>query len=136
MQNIIISTDKKKLDVAFVHDYLSNRSYWAKGRTIEEVKTTIEHCVCFGIYLSDKQIGFARVITDYTVFAYLFDVFVDEQHRGKGYSIILLDYIFNYAPFKNIQGWKLKTREAQKLYERYGFKVIEDPYRMMEKKKV
>jgi GNAT superfamily N-acetyltransferase len=135
MQNTIVSTDKTKLDVAFIHDYLSNRSYWAKGRTVEEVKTTIKHCVCFGIYLDTKQIGFARVLTDYTVFAYLFDVFIDEQHRGNGYSIILLDYIFNYKPFKNIQGWKLKTTDAGKLYERYGFKIIDDPHKMMEKKK-
>lgn len=135
MQNIVVSTDKEKLDIAFIHNYLSITSYWAKGRTLDEIKTTIKHCVCFGIYLNDKQIGFARVITDYIVFAYLFDVFIDEKHRGNGYSIILLDYIFGYPAFKEIQGWKLKTTGAQKLYERYGFKVIEDPYKMMEKRK-
>ncbi len=133
MQTILVSTDKSKLDIAFIHDYLSNRSYWAKGRTIEQVKATIEHSVCFGIFIGEKQIGFARVLTDYTVFAYLFDVFIDEQHRGNGYSIILLDYIFSYPPFKNIKGWKLKTTDATKLYQRYGFKIIADPEKMMEK---
>jgi hypothetical protein len=79
---ISVSTDKTKLDVPFIQNFLKD-IYWAAGRTIEEVQTTIDASVCFGIYLDDKQIGFARVITDYAVFAYLMDVFITEEHRER-----------------------------------------------------
>jgi hypothetical protein len=77
---ITVSTDKTKLDVPFIQNFLKY-IYWAAGRTIDEVQTTIDASVCFGIYLNDKQIGFARVITDYVVFAYVMDVFIAEEHR-------------------------------------------------------
>jgi hypothetical protein len=80
---ISISTDKAKLDVPFIQHFLKD-IYWAAGRTIDEVQRTIDASFCFGIYLDGKQIGFARVVTDYVVFAYLMDVFIDEAHRGKG----------------------------------------------------
>jgi hypothetical protein len=78
----IISTDKSRLDIPAIHDYLSNRSYWGKGRTIEAVRKSIENSLCFGIYDKDNQMaGFARVITDFTIFAYLLDLFIFEDHR-------------------------------------------------------
>ena len=87
---ITVSTDKYKLDVPFVQNFLKD-IYWAAGRTMEEVQITIDSSFCFGIYLDDKQIGFCRVITDYVVFAYVMDVFINEEHRGKGYSTILIN---------------------------------------------
>ena len=80
MKRITVSTDKSKLDVPFIQHFLKD-IYWAAGRTIAEVQTTIAHSFCFGIYLGDKQIGFARVITDYVVFAYVMDVFITEEYR-------------------------------------------------------
>ena len=129
---ITVSTDKSKLDVPFIQDFLKD-IYWAAGRTIEEVQTTINASVCFGIYLNDKQIGFARVITDYVVFAYLMDVFIDEKHRGKGYSSILIEYMMHEPLLKNIKIWRLATSDAHFLYEKFGFTKLNHPEKMMER---
>ncbi|MEM9680884.1 MAG: GNAT family N-acetyltransferase [Bacteroidota bacterium] len=80
---IEISTDTDKLDIYVIHQFLSN-SYWAKGRTKAQIQQSIEHCLNFGVYLEGRQIGFARILTDYTVFAYIMDVFILEEHRKKG----------------------------------------------------
>ncbi|WP_163408960.1 GNAT family N-acetyltransferase [Flavobacterium ajazii] len=130
---ISVSTDKTKLDVRFIQNFLKD-IYWAAGRTIEEVKTTIDASVCFGIYLDDEQIGFARVITDYVVFAYLMDVFIDEKYRGKGYSSILIDAMMNEPQLQEVKIWRLATTDAHFLYEKFGFTALEYPEKMMEKK--
>jgi GNAT superfamily N-acetyltransferase len=127
-----VSTDKKKLNVPFIQDFLKD-IYWAAGRTIEEVQTTIDSSVCFGIYLNDVQIGFARVITDYVVFAYLMDVFIAEEHRGKGYSSILISGMMNDPVLKEVKIWRLATSDAHYLYEKFGFKALAHPEKMMEK---
>jgi GNAT superfamily N-acetyltransferase len=129
---IAVSTDKKKLDVPFIQHFLKD-IYWAAGRTIEEVQITIDSSVCFGIYLNDVQIGFARVITDYVVFAYLMDVFIAEEHRGKGYSSILIDAMMNEPVLKEVKIWRLATSDAHFLYEKFGFKALAHPEKMMEK---
>jgi len=129
---IQVSTDKKKLDVPFIQNFLKD-IYWAAGRTIEEVQKTIDSSVCFGIYLDEEQIGFARVITDYVVFAYVMDVFITEQHRGKGYSSILVSAMIEEPILQNIKIWRLATKDAHFLYEKFGFKALAHPERMMEK---
>ncbi len=133
MNQITVSTDKNKLDVPFIQDFLKD-IYWAAGRTIEEVRTTIDASLCFGIYLNDKQIGFCRVITDYVVFAYVMDVFISEEHRGKGYSSILIENMMNEPLLKDIQIWRLATSDAHFLYQKFGFTALEHPEKMMEKK--
>lgn len=133
MSQITVSTDKNKLDVHFIQNFLKD-IYWAAGRTIEEVQITIDASVCFGIYLNDKQIGFARVITDFVVFGYVMDVFIAEEYRGKGYSSILIKNMINEPILKNIQIWRLATSDAHFLYEKFGFKALEHPEKMMEKK--
>ena len=129
---IIVSTDKTKLDVPFIQDFLKD-IYWAAGRTIDEVQTTIDSSFCFGIYLDDVQIGFARVVTDYVVFAYLMDVFIAKEHRGNGYSSILIDAMMNEPVLKNIKIWRLATSDAHFLYEKFGFSALAHPEKMMEK---
>jgi GNAT superfamily N-acetyltransferase len=129
---IVVSTDKSKLDVSFIQHFLKD-IYWEAARTIEEVQTTIDHSFCFGIYLDDQQIGFARVITDYVVFAYMMDVFIDEAHRGKGYSSILIEAMMNEPQLLNVKIWRLATRDAHHVYEKVGFKLLAHPERMMEK---
>lgn len=129
---ISVSTDKTKLDVSFIQNFLKD-IYWAAGRTIDEVQTTIDSSFCFGIYLDDVQIGFARVITDYVVFAYLMDVFIAEEHRGKGYSSILISAVMNEPVLRNIKIWRLATSDAHYLYEKFGFKALAHPEKMMEK---
>jgi len=132
MNDLIISDDKTKLDIELIHKFLST-SYWAKGRTIEEVKKSIEHSICFGVYKDSKQIGFARIVTDYTVFAYLMDVFILEEDRGKGLSKLLLKKIFEDDRLKNIKKWMLATKDAHSLYVQFGFEKIKNPDRLMEK---
>ena len=132
MKRITVSTDKSKLDVPFIQHFLKD-IYWAAGRTIAEVQTTIAHSFCFGIYLGDKQIGFARVITDYVVFAFVMDVFITEEYRGKGYSSLLIDNMMNEPQLKNIQIWRLATTDAHFLYRKFGFKELAHPEKLMEK---
>ncbi|MES2747727.1 MAG: GNAT family N-acetyltransferase [Bacteroidota bacterium] len=129
---IVVSTDKTKLDILFIQNFLKD-IYWAAGRTIEEVQTTIDASVCFGIYLDGKQIGFARVITDYVVFAYVMDVFVDEKYRGKGYSAILIQAMMEEPELQQVKIWRLATSDAHFLYEKFGFTSLAHPEKMMEK---
>ena len=133
MNQITVSTDKTKLNVPFIQNFLKD-IYWAAGRTIQEVETTIDASVCFGIYLDDNQIGFARVITDYVVFGYVMDVFITEEHRGKGYSSVLIEKMMKEPLLKDIKIWRLATTDAHFLYEKFGFKPLEHPEKMMEKK--
>ena len=129
---ISISTDKSQLDVPLIQFFLKDVT-WAAGRTIEEVQTTIDHSFCFGMYLDDKQIGFARVITDYVVFAYLMDVFIDEAHRGKGYGSILMGAMMKEPQLQQVKIWRLATSDAHFLYEKFGFNPLAHPEKMMEK---
>ena len=99
---ITVSTDKTQLNVPFLQNFLKD-IYWAAGRTMEEVQTTIDSSFCFGIYLDGEQIGFARVVTDYVVFAYLMDVFIDKAHRGKGYASVLIGAMMNEPHLKKIK---------------------------------
>lgn len=132
MDDLIISDDKTKLDIELIHNFLTT-SYWAVGRTIEEVKKSIEHSICFGVYKDGKQIGFARIVTDYTVIAYLMDVFILEEYRGNGFSKLLLKRIFEDYRFKSIKKWMLATKDAHSLYAQFGFGGIKNPDRLMEK---
>lgn len=129
---ITVSTNKSKLNVPFIQNFLKD-IYWAAARTIDEVQTTIDASFCFGIYLDDEQIGFARVVTDYVVFAYLMDVFIDENHRGKGYASILIDTMMKEPQLQQVKIWRLATSDAHFLYEKFGFSSLAHPPKMMEK---
>jgi GNAT superfamily N-acetyltransferase len=129
---ITVSTDKTKLNVPFIQNFLKD-IYWAAGRTIEDVQICIDNSFCFGIYKNEEQIGFARLITDYVVFAYVMDVFIVEEHRGNGYSSILIDAMMNEPALQEVKIWRLATKDAQFLYEKFGFKALANPDRMMEK---
>lgn len=131
-ENIIVSTDKSLLNVALIHEFLTE-TYWGKGRTIVEVRRTIEHSLCFGLYMDRRQIGFARVLSDRVAFAYLLDVFVLEDYRGRGFSKILLEKILNYPELKKVRKWLLATEDAHGLYQQFGFRQIDKPSRLMEK---
>jgi GNAT superfamily N-acetyltransferase len=129
----LISTDKKKLDVAFVHDYLCYHSYWAEGIPIETVKKSIEGSFCFGLYAQDSQIGFARVITDHATYGYLADVFIDERFRGQGLSKWLMEVILSHPDLQGFRRWMLGTMDAHGLYHKFGFRPLENPERIMQK---
>ncbi|MCA0349387.1 MAG: GNAT family N-acetyltransferase [Bacteroidetes bacterium] len=129
---ITVSTDKTKLNIPFIQNFLKD-VYWAAGRTIDEVQTTIDASFCFGIYINDNQIGFARVITDYVVFAYVMDVFIDDNHRGKGYSSVLINAMMTEPELQQVKIWRLATSDAHFLYEKFGFNSLAHPEKMMEK---
>jgi len=128
----IISTDKRRLDLSVVHGFLT-ASYWAAGIPLEIVKKSIEHSLSFGVYKGDKQVGFARVITDYATFAYIGDVFILEDYRGQGLSQWLMQVIADYPELQGLRRWLLLMRDAHGLYKKTGFVEPKTPERYMEK---
>ena len=129
-----ISTDKSKLDIEAIHDYLCNQSYWAKGRSLENVRKSIDNSICFGLYDSENKIlGFARVVTDKVVFAYLMDFFIFDEYQGDGLGKKLAKYIIEY-PELQVRLWFLATDSAHGLYEKFGFSALSDPDRYMLKR--
>lgn len=129
-----ISTKKSDLDIPFINDFISN-SYWGRGRTIQETKICVENSLNFGMYSDGKQIGYARVVTDFAIFAYILDVFIIENERGKGFSIQIMNEIMNHTQLKNVKTWKLATSDAHGLYKKYGFNSIGKPENLMERKR-
>jgi GNAT superfamily N-acetyltransferase len=118
----VITTDISKMDAEVVREYLSEKSYWAKNIPLEIVKRCMQHSFCFAVLYHDSQIGFARLITDYTTFAYLADVFILPEHRGKGLSKRLLKFIHENPELQGFRRWLLATRDAHSLYEKFGWK--------------
>lgn len=126
-----LSTDPRRLDVDAIHAYLS-RSFWAEGIPKEIVAKSIANSLCFGLFHERSQIGFARVITDRATFAYLCDVYVLEEHRGKGLGKWLIEVVMAHADLQGLRRFLLVTRDAHGLYSRHGFRVPPDPERLME----
>ncbi len=129
---LLVSTDRNLIDVAAVHDFLANRSYWAAGVPLDVLRRAIDGSLCFGLYDRHRQAGFARVVTDGATFAYLCDVFVMESHRGRGLSKWLLECILAHAALQGLRRFVLATRDAHGLYGRFGFTPLADPGRFME----
>jgi len=127
-----ISTDKRKLNIPFIHQFLT-RSYWAENIPLEVVRRSIEGAVCFGVYDGMCQIGFARVISDKATFGHLADVFIDEKYRGIGLSKWLMETIMAHPDFQGFRSWQLGTKDAHGLYEKFGFKPLDNPERTMRK---
>jgi ribosomal protein S18 acetylase RimI-like enzyme len=143
----LVSTDRERLRVDVVYEFLTN-CYWAKGIPREVVQRSIEHALCFGVYenvspglardakhgaAADlKQVGFARVITDFATIAYLGDVFVLETHRGRGLGKWLMQCIVEHPALQNLRRWILTTRDAHGLYSQVGFTPLKMPERFME----
>ena len=130
--NLEVSTDRSKLDLDMIHRYLK-KSYWAANRSFEEMRTSIDHSICYGLYLDKKQIGFARVVSDHSVFAYLMDVFILEEYQGMGYGSFFMDKVLNSAEMKNVEGVRLATKDAHNFYKKKGFRNISNPEKIMEK---
>lgn len=128
-----IDTDKRRLDIATIHRYLSTESYWAKNRSLEQTLTAIENSLCFGVYQGREQVGFARVVTDKATFAYLGDVFILDGHRGRGLSKWLMQVILDQADLQGLRRWLLATRDAHGLYKQYDFDELRFPDRWMER---
>ncbi len=128
-----ISTDKARLQFDTIQRFLAEESYWAANRTPQQSLTAIENSICFGLYTEDRQIGFARVVSDLATFAYLGDVFVIAEFRGQGLSKWLMETIIAHPELQGLRRWVLATRDAHGLYEQYGFEALHCPDRWMEK---
>ena len=128
-----ISADKSRLDLAFLYRYLSGESYWAKGIPWDVMKRSFENSICFGVYREKEQVGFARVISDKATYAYLADVFITHEHRGKGLSKMLMDTIISHPELQGLRRWNLATAEAHGIYAQFGFTPLAKPDRWMEK---
>ena len=128
-----ISTDRARLDVGLIHNFLNQESYWGRGRSRALVECSIANSLPFGIYKNDTQVGFARVITDYATFAYLADVFVLPVERGQGLSKWLLAFIAQHPGLQGLRRWLLATRDAHGLYAQYGFTPLARPDHWMER---
>ena len=132
VQGYEISTDGRRLDRDLIHDFLHNEAYWARGVPRHVVERCIDNSICFGVYRNAEQVGFARVVTDRAAIAYLADVFVVAPHRGRGIATWLVESVMAHPDLQDLRRFMLGTKDAHALYERFGFRALEDPGRMME----
>ena len=126
-----LTTDSARLDVGAIHAFLS-KTYWSPGIPRHLVQRAIDNSLCFGILLQGKQVAFARLVTDKTTFAYLADVYVLEEHRGRGLSRRMMEAIKTHPELQGLRRMMLATRDAHGLYAKFGFKPLAAPDRMME----
>jgi len=129
--NVEISTDPDRLDVDLIHHFLSEHSYWARGRPLEVMRRAIANSICFGAYQDGRQVGFARVVTDRATFAWLADVFVVEEERGRGVGKALLAAVMEHPELQGLRRMFLATRDAHGLYAQFGFQPLDDQSRFM-----
>ncbi len=129
----MISTNKKKLDVSLIHNFLTYESGWSDGISFEKVEKSIHNSLNFGMYFENKQIGYAKVISDYSTIAYLGDIFILKEYRGFGLSTWLMNVIMEHKELQDLKRWILVTSTAEWLYDKYGFTKLPKPEIYMEK---
>lgn len=127
-----ITTDRKKMDVVAIHDFLSKYSGWSNHISFDKVKISIDNSLNFGLFENEKQIGFARVISDFATIAYLGDIYILENYRGQGLSKKLMDTVMAHPKLQGLRRWILLTSTADWLYEKYGFNKLPKPEIYME----
>ena len=133
MQDFRISTNRADLDLAMIHQFLSEQTTWAKGIPLSVLQRAMENSLCFGGFIGHSQVAFARVISDYATFANLVDVFVLPEHRGKGFSKLLMQAVFNHPQLQGLRRFSLATSNAHGLYAQFGFKAPAFPQTLMER---
>jgi N-acetylglutamate synthase-like GNAT family acetyltransferase len=127
-----ITTDKLKMDIVAIHDFLSKYSGWSDNIPFERVRVSIDNSLNFGIFYKNEQIGFARIISDFSTIAYLGDIYVLDEYRGKGISKKLMEVIMGHPNLQGLRRWILLTSTADWLYEKYGFTKLPKPELYME----
>nr|WP_315486543.1 GNAT family N-acetyltransferase [uncultured Undibacterium sp.] len=127
-----ISTDKARLDITLIHQFLSEKSTWAINIPRALVETSIQHSLCFGGYENGQQIAFARVVSDHATFAYLMDVFILPEHQGRGLSRQLIQNIMDHPQLQGLRRFMLASSNARGLYQKWGFQALGKPEIMME----
>ena len=126
-----LSADPARLDLDVIYGFLTN-CYWSRGIPREVVARSIENSLCFGVYEGTKQVGFARVISDFATYAYIGDVFILQSHRGRGLSQWMMECIMNHPKLQKLRRWTLVTRDAHGLYAKFGFTAVAKPESNME----
>ncbi|PTB97636.1 GNAT family N-acetyltransferase [Marivirga lumbricoides] len=130
--DFIITTDRSKMDIVAIHDFLSKHSGWSDNIPFEKVKISIDNSLNFGLFHNNRQIGFARVISDFSTIAYLGDIYVLDNYRGQGLSKRLMDVVMAHPNLQGLRRWILLTSTADWLYEKYGFVKLPKPEIYME----
>ena len=130
--SIVVSTDQSRLDLAMIHAFLANESYWVPGISRANVENSIKHSLCFGVYVDGRQAAFARVVTDFVRFAHVLDVFVLKEFRGRGFGKLLVRTMLAHPDLSTIIRFTLGTADAQGLYAQFGFSAPANPERQME----
>jgi len=128
----VITTNKSKLDLYAIHDFLSKKSGWSDNIPFETMKTSVENSLNFGLFYKNTQIGFARVISDFATIAYLGDIYVLEEYRGQGLSKALMEQVMHHPNLQGLRRWILLTSTAEWLYEKYNFTKLPKPEIYME----
>jgi GNAT superfamily N-acetyltransferase len=131
MDSYEFTCDKSRLDIEAIHRFLSG-TYWSPGIPRSTVERAIDNSICFGVLESGRQVGFARVITDTATFAYLADVYIVPEHRGKGLSRRMMDHVMQHPQLRGLRRFMLATRDAHGLYAKFGFAPLARPEVMME----
>ncbi|MBI2331285.1 MAG: GNAT family N-acetyltransferase [Chloroflexi bacterium] len=131
-EKFTISDDSSRLDVNAICDFLS-RAYWADKRPRDVIEKSIQFSLNFGVYDGDRQIGFARVVTDRAIFAYLCDVFIHEDYRGYALGKWMMECVMAHPDLQGMKRWCLLTQDAHGLYKQFGFTELDAPSRWMEK---
>lgn len=128
-----ITTDKTKMDIVAIHEFLSRHSGWSNNIPLERVQTSVENSLNFGVFHEGRQVGFARIISDYSTIAYLGDVYILDSYRGQGLSKRLMECIMAHPHLQGLRRWILLTSTAAGLYEKYGFTKLPQPEIYMER---
>ena len=131
-EGYVLTTDPGRVDIDLVHSWLSEQSYWAKGRDREVIELSIAGSRNYSVYDDAHQVAFARAVTDAATFAWICDVFVEEQHRGKGLGSWLVESIVEDLAHDGVERFVLATKDAHEVYRRRGFAALEGPHRWME----
>ena len=131
MPEIKIISDQDLFDYDFIYEKLIT-TYWGASRTLEIIKKSFRNSLSAMIYIDNQPAGFGRIVTDYAVFAYVADIYIDEAYRGQGLSKTLMHYFMHHDSLKSIDKWMLVTQDAHELYARYGFDGVKYPERHME----
>jgi GNAT superfamily N-acetyltransferase len=127
-----VTTDRDRLEIETIHNFLALESGWAKGIPRQIVERSIEGSLCFGLFHRNRQVGFARVITDCATIAYLGDVFVLKDYRGRGLAKWLMECVVAHPGLQDLRRWILVTADAHDLYRKYGFTPLARPQSFME----
>jgi len=129
--NFLVSTEPGRLQLDAIQDFLS-QAYWAQGRPRATIERSINNSLCFGMYAGEDQVGFARVVTDFATYAWLCDVFIRKDYRGRGLGKILLSSIIAHPELQHLRRWALATSDAHSLYHQFGFERVAEPEKLME----